>query len=104
MDIPMIISIDDHVVEPKDLWLRYLPERFRSKAPRVERLRGGYVDGRGKPWRLSPEGEWADVWLYEGYEVPVMPGFAAAGKSLDEMASHWDPMLYDDMEPGCYEQ
>ena len=27
MDLPMIVSVDDHVVEPKELWQNWLPER-----------------------------------------------------------------------------
>jgi predicted TIM-barrel fold metal-dependent hydrolase len=30
-----LISADSHVVEPRDLWLKRLPERFRHQAPQV---------------------------------------------------------------------
>ena len=36
-DIPLIISVDDHVVEPPDLWTSRLPARYRDVGPRVER-------------------------------------------------------------------
>ena len=38
--IPRIISVDDHVVEPPDLWTNRLPKKWLDKAPRVERDRG----------------------------------------------------------------
>ena len=37
-DLPLIISVDDHVMEPKDLWQRELPASLRDKAPRVVRV------------------------------------------------------------------
>src|SRR5205807_1086464 len=36
-DIPMIISVDDHVVEPPDLWTSRLPKKYLDRGPRVER-------------------------------------------------------------------
>ena len=45
MELPQIISVDDHVVEPPDLWQRMLPERFRADAPRVERIKGRFGAG-----------------------------------------------------------
>jgi len=36
MDIPLIISVDDHVVEPPDLWTERIPAKFKDRAPRVE--------------------------------------------------------------------
>jgi hypothetical protein len=38
--IPLIISVDDYVVEPPDLWERWLPARFKESGPRV--VRSGY--------------------------------------------------------------
>ena len=36
-ELPRIISTDDHVVEPPDLWTSRLPAKFQDKAPHVER-------------------------------------------------------------------
>ncbi len=35
MEIPRIISVDDHVVEPPDLWTTRLPAKYLDRAPRV---------------------------------------------------------------------
>ncbi len=32
-DIPRIISVDDHVVEPPDLWQSRLPAKYLDRAP-----------------------------------------------------------------------
>ena len=38
-DIPLLISVDDHVVEPPHLFERWLPAKFKNHpdVPRVER-------------------------------------------------------------------
>ena len=36
--VPWIISVDDHVIEPPDLFQRLLPARFRERGPKVVRL------------------------------------------------------------------
>ena len=40
-EIPKIISVDDHLVEPPHLWQTWLPSKFKEKGPRVERRRLG---------------------------------------------------------------
>ena len=37
MDLPKIISVDDHVVEPPHVWERWLPAKFRDRGPKVVR-------------------------------------------------------------------
>ena len=32
-DLPLIISVDDHVMEPKDLWQQQLPPSERGRGP-----------------------------------------------------------------------
>src|SRR5207244_5886377 len=49
---PKLISVDDHILEPGDLWKRYLPQKYRDSAPRLERLRGDFVGG--------PRGRWEE--------------------------------------------
>jgi hypothetical protein len=34
-EVPKILSVDDHVVEPAHVWQTYLPEKHREKGPRV---------------------------------------------------------------------
>src|SRR5437667_11821316 len=47
-----MISADTHVVEPADLWVSRLPERFRSRAPHIEsRPDGDYKITEGSPER-----------------------------------------------------
>ena len=41
VDVPWIVSVDDHVIEPPHLWASRLPARLREQGPRVERLPAG---------------------------------------------------------------
>jgi hypothetical protein len=36
-ELPKIISVDDHVVEPPHVWQTWLPAKFRDRGPRIER-------------------------------------------------------------------
>jgi len=40
-EIPRIISVDDHVVEPPTLWSDRLPKKFLDRGPRVVRDAAG---------------------------------------------------------------
>jgi predicted TIM-barrel fold metal-dependent hydrolase len=104
--IPLIISVDDHVVEPPHLFERWLPARFRNHpdVPRVERRGIGsmrYVGG------TSYEIEWddaqppGDTWFYEDLVAPHKRHVAAVGFDRDEMTL--SPITYDEMRPGCYD-
>ena len=99
-----IISVDDHVVEPPDVWADRLPSAVRAKGPRVERRFGSviYVDGRAKFVDGPGEGAaWCDVWKFEDVEWPLHAGLALAGRrELHEL----QPMTYDDISPGCWQQ
>ena len=43
---PLIVSVDDHVLEPPDLWTARLPKRYREQGPRVIRSVDPPLDAR----------------------------------------------------------
>ncbi len=101
MEIPRIISVDDHVVEPPDLWTARLPQKWADRAPRVVRqkvkmnLLGGYnfeVD--------VPDGVDCDVWYYDDLVYPFTRLSAAVGAEVIKN----EPCTFDDILPGCYDQ
>ena len=98
--IPKIISVDDHVVEPPDLWSSRLPERYRGRGPRIVRERGGLLGGEGGAWQPSEDGAWADIWHYDGLVKPVARMSAAVG--LGEL--RWGTVTFDEMRPGAWQQ
>ena len=67
LDDLILVSVDDHVVEPPDLFERHLPEKWRDVAPRIIQRDDG-----------------TDVWLYQGMELPNIGLNAVAGRPPDE--------------------
>lgn len=104
MNTPRIISVDDHVLEPGDLWQRYLPRRYQEDGPRLVRRKGRFGQHARSSWRETEDGLWADIWVFEDLKMPIIPGFAAAGKDQNYLGQHWDAMIYEDMRPGCYDR
>jgi len=95
--IPRIISVDDHVVEPPDLWSSRLPSGLRERGPRLVRERGRPVVTAFATWQPSDDGEWADIWYYDDLVTPVSRMSAAVG--LGEL--RWGTVIYDEMRPGA---
>ena len=58
-DIPWIVSLDDHVVEPPDIWSSRLPAKYRDIGPRVVLAPPGNPVLTGGTYREEPgtEGE-----------------------------------------------
>ncbi len=80
----VLVSVDDHVVEPPDVFERHLDERFRSAAPKLVRKESGI-----------------DVWAFRGLELPNIGLNAVAGRPPEEYAM--DPTSFDQMRDGCYD-
>ena len=68
-DLPWIISVDDHVLEPPDLWQSRLAGKFKANGPRVERKKMAF-GGHDVGWVESDDGAWCDVWLYDQMRAP----------------------------------
>jgi predicted TIM-barrel fold metal-dependent hydrolase len=105
VELPRIISVDDHVVEPPHVWDRWLPAKYRDRAPKLVRrgIRqiekfgiGTYVEhfDDDSPTKV-------DCWMYEDLVYTHKRMVAAAGYSKAEMTL--TPITYDDMRPGCYD-
>ena len=115
MELPKIISVDDHVVEPPHVWQTWLPEKYREKGPRVERKRWGkFRLKKGAKYEMTedPEGEWGDAWIYEDKVIYVQKKFVAIPKSatdgddvstFDKTVMTMTATTYDDMRPGCWD-
>ena len=66
-ELPKIISVDDHVVEPPHLWQNWLPERFKADGPKIERRGIGdmkHVGGVTYEQSFDPDGRPADCWVF----------------------------------------
>jgi predicted TIM-barrel fold metal-dependent hydrolase len=104
VEIPMIVSVDDHVVEPPHVWDTWLPAKFRDRGPKVERRGIGnmkHVGGGAYEQTFDPDGPQADCWVYEDLVYIHKRHVAAVGFDRDDMTM--SPITYDEMRPGCYE-
>jgi len=103
-DLPNIISVDDHVLEPRDLWQRELPARFRDRGPRTvkEKIRIEFSGGAMQLNRDDPDGHWCDLWLFDDLVLPTGTLHAAAGVPPEEQENL--PAVYEDFRPGTYDR
>src|SRR3954447_9209626 len=103
-ELPKIISVDDHVVEPAHVWQEWLPARFKADGPRVERRGVGeikHIGGGVYEQEFTDDGRPADCWVFGDLVYIHKRHVAAVGFSRDEMTL--TPMTYDEMRPGCYD-
>lgn len=101
--LPGIISADDHVIEPPDMWTSQAPASILDRVPHVLRY-GASMSYRGgvfKSWR-DPDGLPCDWWVGEDVEVPTTR--VASAVSWDPADREMLPATFDEMLPGCYER
>jgi predicted TIM-barrel fold metal-dependent hydrolase len=117
MELPKVISVDDHVVEPAHVWQTWLPEKFREQGPRVERADFGAITRAGGATynqEIVPDGEGTtgDYWVYEDRLIYVQKSFVAIPlgatpggdvTKFDRTSMQMVPITYDEMRPGCYD-
>jgi len=102
-DIPLIVDVDAHVVEPPDVWTSRLPAKFRDVGPHIEYLPPGQPKLDGGAYIEAPGTEGAPVawWIYEDHQYSVKRLIAAAGYPAEEIGMQG--ITYDDMRPGCWQ-
>ena len=82
-----IVSSDNHVFEPPDLWLNRIDSKYKDRAPRVHR---------------EEDGDW---WYCDGQKVLGTGfGFAGAqtGRRFDEAESLTNADFFENIRPGGY--
>jgi predicted TIM-barrel fold metal-dependent hydrolase len=103
-ELPRIISVDDHILEPQELWSQELPASLRDRGPRVsrEKVKLNFEGGHYGFERGVDDGQWCDVWLYEDLVSPV--GFLHAPAGVPRSEQRNVPATYDDFRPGVYDK
>jgi predicted TIM-barrel fold metal-dependent hydrolase len=84
IDDLILVSVDDHVVEPPDMFEGRLSGEAAERAPTVVK------DGQGR-----------DIWMFEGKPLPNVGLNAVAGRVPEEYGV--DPVSFDQMRPGCFD-
>ena len=80
----LIISADDHVVEPPDTFEGRMPAKFGDRAPHVVEKDDG-----------------SQVWIYDGQELPNVGFNALVGRPVEEYGS--EPVRFDQMRRGAWD-
>lgn len=78
-----MVSVDDHVLEPPNVWTDRVPARYRDVAPRLVQTADG------------------EFWAYEDRLVYTGGLAACAGMSKEDFTP--DAISYADMLPGCFD-
>lgn len=100
-DFPRILSVDDHVVEPPDLWTSRLPQRLVNEGPHVVREKGFLrSDGPYPIWVQDGNGRWVDVWHYDDYVWP----FSRLMAAIDMGDFAFAVTTYDEIREGAWKQ
>ena len=104
-ELPKIISVDDHVTEPANVWLDRIPKKYHDVAPRVHRLpvkEMTFVGGKftAVPGDKGDSGPLADWWFYEDLRRPLTRLDTAVGFDRDEVILAG--ITYDEMRQGSY--
>jgi predicted TIM-barrel fold metal-dependent hydrolase len=83
VDDMIILSIDDHVIEPPDMFDAHVPARYRDQAPKLVRDEKGF-----------------DTWVFEGEGV----GMVGLNATVSWPKEEWgmDPSSLAEMRTGAY--
>jgi predicted TIM-barrel fold metal-dependent hydrolase len=85
MDDMILVSIDDHMIEPPDLFKNHVPAKFLDQVPKVMR---------------NAEGN--DEWVFQGQATRTPFGMAATvGWPSEEWG--FNPGSYSELRPGCFD-
>ena len=80
----ILVSVDDHIVEPENMFDKHMPAKFRDRAPRVSKGTNG-----------------AHHWQIEDARAPGLGLNAVIGRPKEEYGM--EPVAYDQVRPGCYD-
>jgi predicted TIM-barrel fold metal-dependent hydrolase len=83
MEDMVIVSVDDHAVEPAEAFIRHYPEGKKDRAPKI-------IDKDGK-----------DAWLWNGRIYPTIGLNAVVGRPRSEYGM--EPTRFEQLRPGTYD-
>ena len=85
MDDMILVSIDDHMVEPPDMYDHHVPAKWKDVVPKVVRNEAG-----------------VDEWEFQGEKTSTPFGMAATvGWPREEWG--FNPGAYSELRPGCFD-
>ena len=93
-EIPKIVSVDDHVIEPPDVWQDRLPASYKEIGPRLDRRKVKNMKFVGGVFSYEEaaadeDGTWCDWWLIEDLQYPLTRLSAAFRRSGATGTAAW---------------
>jgi predicted TIM-barrel fold metal-dependent hydrolase len=80
----ILISVDDHIIEPPDMFVNHLPARYKDDAP-----------------QLVHQDDGTDTWTFRQTVIKTAALNAVAGRPKEEYGL--EPQALDEIRPGCYD-
>jgi predicted TIM-barrel fold metal-dependent hydrolase len=80
----ILISVDDHVIEPPDIFVNHLSPKYLDRAPKLIRRSDG-----------------SDVWVFGEAVIENSALNAVAGRPKEEYGL--EPQSLDEIRPGCFD-
>ncbi|MFA5711255.1 amidohydrolase family protein [Mycolicibacterium sp.] len=83
-DDMILISVDDHIIEPPEMFANHLPKKYVDEAP-----------------RLVHNADGSDTWQFRDVVIPNVALNAVAGRPKEEYGL--EPQGLDEIRKGCYD-
>jgi len=84
MNDMILVSVDDHVCEPPDMWDNHLSAKWKERAP-----------------KLVHKADGIDVWVFEGAQIPNVGLNAVSGRAPEEYGM--EPTALSQLRQGCFD-
>lgn len=84
IDLNWMTSVDDHIIEPPNVWVDRIPKKYHDVCPRV-----------------ITEDNGSEFWVYEDHKAVTGGLGASAGRRPEDITAVGFP--YSDMRAGCYD-
>ena len=79
----ILVSVDDHVIEPPNAFARHMPDRFKGREPMVQQRKG------------------RDIWVFEDRATGYMGLNSVVGRPKEEYGM--EPLSYEHMRRGTWD-
>jgi predicted TIM-barrel fold metal-dependent hydrolase len=104
-ELPLIVSVDDHVIEPATVWTDRLPKKYLDVGPRIVRApvkEMTFVGGKftAIPGEPGDPGDPVDWWFYEDLRRPLIRLDTAVGFAREDITL--TGITYETMRQGSY--
>lgn len=80
----ILVSVDDHVVEPPDMYEKHVPDAYEDEAP-----------------KLVTKDDGTEAWMWQGQEATNIGLNAVAGRPPEEYGT--EPANFSEIREGCYD-